>query len=94
MLKEEPMSRRKKKPTPRPIAPDCAWPPARIAALRRQVFKKLNKLRGSRELQYLMAREAKRAQILPPAGEDLQSRKSPRPGGRGLFLILPREGSA
>jgi hypothetical protein len=51
------MSRKKKKPYPRPIAPDCEWPPARIAALRRAVFKKMRKFRNSEERRRMLAKE-------------------------------------
>ncbi len=51
------MSRKKKKPFPRPIAPDCEWPPSRIAALRRAVFKKVRKFRNSEECRRILAKE-------------------------------------
>lgn len=51
------MSRKKKNATPRPVAPDCEWPPARIAALRRAVFKKLRKFRNSGEYRRMLEKE-------------------------------------
>ena len=51
------MSRKKKNATPRPIAADCEWPPARIAALRRAVFKKVGKFRRSEEYRRMLAKE-------------------------------------
>ena len=52
------MSRKKKKPGPPcPVALDCEWPPARIAALRRKVWKKMRKFRNSREYQHMLAKE-------------------------------------
>lgn len=51
------MSRKKKNAKPRPIAPDCEWPPARIAALRRAVFKKVRKFRNSEEYRRILAKE-------------------------------------
>ena len=51
------MSRKKKNATSRPIAPDCEWPPARIAALRRAVFKKVRKFRNSEEYRRMLAKE-------------------------------------
>ncbi len=58
------MSRRHKNP----INPNSEWPRARIAALRRKVFKKMRKFRNSKELAYLEARDKEKAPGLATEG--------------------------
>jgi len=58
---EEPMPRCRRR-----FPPDPAWPPARKAQLRRNVWKKMRKFRNSKEFAYLEARDAARAKQKAP----------------------------